>query len=666
MKLTSNNFEQNENSLLNITEQELANAIRALAMDAVEKAKSGHPGLPLGFADVATILFKNHLKFSSKNPTWANRDRFILSAGHGSMLIYALAYLCGYEDITLDDLKDFRQLGAKTAGHPEVEMLEAIETTTGPLGQGLANGVGMAFAERLLSARFPNLIDHFTYVMVGDGCLMEGISQESISFAGHHKLNKLIVLFDDNNICIDGEVSLTSSEDQKARFKACGWNVIAVDGHNHQEIDDALNQAKRSDKPTMIACKTIIAYGSPNKSASAKSHGSPLGEEEIKLTKAALNWPYAAFEIPDNILSGWHEIGLQGKKSYEAWQAKLDNNAQKDEFNSFLTKSFAEFEAEIIKFKQNLVAEKKAIATRQASGEALELFTKFVPQLIGGSADLTGSNNTKTSNTASITTNNYNGRYVHYGIREHAMGAIMNGMALYGGFIPYSGTFLVFSDYCKPAIRLSALMEQQVIYVFTHDSIGLGEDGPTHQPIEHLDALRLVPNLVVIRPCDTVETLEAWQLALNFKDRPVALSLTRQALKQFSNETSANNNVAKGGYIIAAEEHTYQATIVASGSEVEIAMQAKKLLEAEKIGVRVVSMPSVTLFAEQSKVYIESCLGKGPKVAIEASRSYSFDRYVDKFIGMNSFGASGKASDLYEHFGLTAENIIKEVKNLLC
>ena len=666
MKLTSNNFEQNENSLLNITEQELANAIRALAMDAVEKAKSGHPGLPLGFADVATILFKNHLKFSSKNPTWANRDRFILSAGHGSMLIYALAYLCGYEDITLDDLKDFRQLGAKTAGHPEVEMLEAIETTTGPLGQGLANGVGMAFAERLLSARFPNLIDHFTYVMVGDGCLMEGISQESISFAGHHKLNKLIVLFDDNNICIDGEVSLTSSEDQKARFKACGWNVIAVDGHNHQEIDDALNQAKRSDKPTMIACKTIIAYGSPNKSASAKSHGSPLGAEEIKLTKAALNWPYAEFEIPDNILSGWHEIGLQGKKSYEAWQAKLDNDAQKNEFNSFLTKSFAEFEAEIIKFKQNLVTEKKAIATRQASGEALELFTKFVPQLIGGSADLTGSNNTKTSNTASITTNNYNGRYVHYGIREHAMGAIMNGMALYGGFIPYSGTFLVFSDYCKPAIRLSALMEQQVIYVFTHDSIGLGEDGPTHQPIEHLDALRLVPNLVVIRPCDTVETLEAWQLALNFKDRPVALSLTRQALKQFSNETSANNNVAKGGYIIAAEEHAYQTTIVASGSEVEIAMQAKKLLEAEKIGVRVVSMPSVTLFAEQSKAYIENCLGKGPKVAIEASRSYSFDRYVDKFIGMNSFGASGKASDLYEHFGLTAENIIKEVKNLLC
>ncbi len=648
-----------------VPEDQLANAIRALAMDGVERAKSGHPGLPLGFADVATILYKNHLKFSSKDPKWPNRDRFILSAGHGSMLLYALLYLCGYEDITIEDLKNFRQLGAKTAGHPEVEMLAAIETTTGPLGQGLANAVGMAFAEKLLAARFNDLIDHYTYVMVGDGCLMEGIAQEVISFAGHHQLNKLIVLFDDNNICIDGEVGLTSSEDQQARFRACGWNVLEIDGHNYQEIDQALASAKKSPKPTMIACKTVIAYGSPNKSGSAKAHGSPLGDAEIQLTKSALAWPYAEFEIADHILHEWRNIGAAGHKLCLEWQDRLARHEAKQDFNDFLNKKIPDFSADIIKLKQELVAAKKPIATRQASGDILELFTKNITQLIGGSADLTGSNNTKTTYTDSITRNNYQARYIHYGIREHGMAAMMNGLALYGGFIPYGGTFLVFSDYCKPAIRLSALMAQQVIYVFTHDSIGLGEDGPTHQPIEHLDALRLVPNLTVIRPCDTVETLEAWQIALSSKEKPVVLSLTRQALKQFSQEASLTNNVAKGGYIIAAEQHAYRATLVASGSEVEIAMEAKSLLEAEQIGIRVVSMPAITIFAEQTKEYINSCLGSGPKIAIEASRAYSYDAFVDKFIGMRGFGASGKAADLYQYFGLTAENISKELKKLL-
>lgn len=643
----------------------LANAIRSLAMDAIEKANSGHPGLPLGFADVATILFKNHLKFSSKQPNWANRDRFILSAGHGSMLIYALLYLCGYEDITLEDIKNFRQLGAKTAGHPEVEMLAAIETTTGPLGQGLANAVGIALAEKLLAAKFPDLIDHYTYVMVGDGCLMEGISQEAISFAGHHKLNKLIVLFDNNNICIDGSVDLATSEDQKLRFTACGWNVIDIDGHNYTEIDQAIEQAKNSDKPSMISCKTTIAYGSPNKSGSAKSHGSPLGAEEIKLTKSFLELPQNEFEVSEDILTSWRQIGQAGESLYQEWQYKLDNSKAKNDFNNFLAKKYASFEAELVKMKQDIVSKKQEIATRASSGKILELLTKNIPQLIGGSADLTGSNNTKTSHTDSITQNNYKGRYVHYGIREHGMAAIMNGLALYGGFIPYSGTFLVFSDYCKPAVRLSALMAQQVIYVFTHDSIGLGEDGPTHQPVEHLDALRLIPNLTVIRPCDTIETIEAWQFALNSHDKPVALSLTRQAVQQLSNETTSNNNVAKGGYIIAKEENEYQATLIASGSEVEIAMAAKLLLEQENIGVRVVSMPAVTIFAEQNAQYISDCLGNGPKIAIEASKAYSYDKFANKFIGMNSFGASGKAEDLYEHFGLTAENIIKELKKLL-
>jgi len=649
-----------------LDDKKLANAIRALSMDAVEQAKSGHPGMPLGFADVATVLFKDFLKFSSKNPAWPDRDRFVLSAGHGSMLIYSLLYLTGYEDITLEDIKNFRQLGAKTAGHPEVEMLAGIETTTGPLGQGIANAVGMAFAEKLMAARFPDLVDHYTYAAVGDGCLMEGISQEAISFAGHHKLDKLIVLFDDNNICIDGEVGLTTSEDHIARFKACGWEAFRIDGHDHDEIRAAIAKAKESNKPTMIACKTTIAYGSPNKSGSSSSHGAPLGAEEIELTKQALDWPYGAFEVPEEVLAEWRKAGSRGDQAVADWQSKLDSNKGKAEFERLISGELPSSWSEALyEFKKQASQELKKVATRQSSGQVLEVLTKEIPELIGGSADLTGSNNTRSSHTGDITPGNYEGRYVYYGIREHAMGAMMNGMALHGGIIPYSGTFLVFSDYCKPAIRLAALMEQKVVYVFTHDSIGLGEDGPTHQPIEHLDALRLIPNLVVLRPCDTVETAECWELALTLQHKPVALSLTRQGLEQLVTEGSKRNNSANGGYVLRKEDNDHKATIVASGSEVELAVAAKQQLEAEGIGVRVVSMPAVTLFEQQGQAYIKGCLGDVPVVAVEASKSLSYNRFADKFIGMESFGASAKATDLYEHFGITTKRIINEVKELI-
>ena len=654
------------NKNMSVSEKELANAIRALSMDAVEQSKSGHPGMPLGFADVATVLFKDFLKFSSKNPEWPDRDRFVLSAGHGSMLLYSLLYLTGYEDISLEDIKNFRQLGSKTAGHPEVEMLAGIETTTGPLGQGLANAVGMAFAEKLMNARFPDLVGHDTYTAVGDGCLMEGISQEAISFAGHYKLNKLTVLFDDNNICIDGDTSLSTSEDHVGRFKACGWDVISIDGHNHGEIRNALKTAKSSPKPVMISCKTTIAYGSPNKSGSASSHGAPLGQEEIELTKKALNWPYGSFEVPDEILSEWRKAGVRSEDKVSAWQEKLNSHPDKAEFERLISGALPEnWQESLHKFKAEAFEAKKKIATRQSSGNVLEVLTKDIPELIGGSADLTGSNNTKTSHTDSITIDNYQGRYVHYGIREHAMGAMMNGMALHGGIIPYSGTFLVFSDYCKPAIRLSALMKQKVIYVFTHDSIGLGEDGPTHQPIEHLDALRLIPDLIVLRPCDTVETAECWEIALSEKGAPIALSLTRQGLEPAVMESSSVNKSAKGGYVISAEKNSHQVTIIASGSEVEIAIVAQKELEESGIGARVVSMPAVTLFDKQSKSYKQEVLGEVPAVAIEASKALSYYRYAKTFIGMESFGASAKAVDLYEHFSITSKRIIKEVKEIL-
>ncbi len=649
---------------MSVNHQQLAAAIRALSIDAVEQANSGHPGMPLGIADVATVLFKDFLKFSSTNPSWPDRDRFILSAGHGSMLLYSLLYLTGHQDITLDDLKNFRQLGAKTAGHPEVEMLEAIETTTGPLGQGIANAVGFAFAEKLLSNRFPDLVDHHTYALVGDGCLMEGISQEAISFAGHYKLNKLIVLFDDNNICIDGEVGMATSEDHLARFKACNWAAERVDGHDPEAIAAALSRAKKSDKPSLIACKTTIAFGSPNKAGSSASHGAPLGKEEVELTKQSLNWPHAPFTVPQEILAEWQQAGQRSEADLLAWQKKLAASPKREEFERLMSGALPEnWLAEVAAYQEKLVAEQPSVATRKASGNILELFTKNIPELIGGSADLTGSNNTKTKETAAITPDDFSGRYVHYGIREHAMGAIMNGLALHKGVIPYSGTFLVFSDYLKPALRLSALMEQRVIYVFTHDSIGLGEDGPTHQPIEHLDALRLVPNLTVFRPADAYETVEAWQYALS-SHKPTALSLTRQNIPTVTKEFRTENYSSKGGYIVSDTEIAQQATIIASGSEVQIALEAQQILAEQNIGVRVVSMPSISLFEQQDKNYQNEILGDVDKIiAIEASNSHNYYKFAQKFIGMQSFGASAKAVDLYEHFEITSSKLVAEILN---
>ncbi|MFN7191836.1 MAG: transketolase, partial [Rhodospirillales bacterium] len=565
-------------------------------MDAVEKAKSGHPGMPMGMADVATVLWTKHLKFDPTSPSWPDRDRFVLSAGHGSMLLYALLHLTGFADMTLDEIKNFRQLGARTAGHPEYGHAEGIETTTGPLGQGLANAVGMALAERLLAARFGDAaVDHYTYVIAGDGCLMEGISHEAISLAGHLRLSKLIVLFDDNSISIDGPTDLTVSDDQVARFKASGWNAVAIDGHDPAEIDAAITAAKTSDRPTMIACKTTIGYGAPTKAGTAGSHGAPLGAGEIAGARARLGWSHAPFEIPADILAEWRAAGEAGAPKRAAWErrvAKLEPE-KKAEFrrtmDGKLPKGWLEACAA---FKEKLSADKPNIATRVASQNALDLLTGIVPELVGGSADLTGSNNTQAKAQAAVTAANFAGGYIHYGVREHAMAAAMNGIALHRGLIPYGGTFFVFTDYCRPSIRLSALMGQRAIYVMTHDSIGLGEDGPTHQPVEHLAAMRVIPNLWTLRPADAVETLEAWQIAIARDDGPSVLCLTRQNLPTLRTVYTAENQTAKGGYVLAeAEGGTRQATLIATGSEVAIAMEARKLLAAEGIQAAVVSMP---------------------------------------------------------------------------
>ena len=645
----------------------LANAIRSLTIDAIEKSQSGHPGMPMGFADIATILFKDFLNFSAGNPNWPNRDRFVLSAGHGSMLLYSLLYLTGYDDISLDDIKNFRQLGCKAAGHPEVEMLEGVETTTGPLGQGVANAVGMAISERFMNAKFPDLINHYTYVVAGDGCLMEGISQEAIALAGHLKLNKLILLFDDNDISIDGSVGLATSENQKLRFEAAGWNVLSLDGHNYDDIRNILAQAKNSDKPVMISCKTIIAYGSPNKSGTSASHGSPLGKEEALLSKEFLEIQDEPFSVSKDVKEEWENIGSRCDELVEKWYKNLKNYDKKDSYENFINQDYlVQVLNELDVFKKDQILESPKIATRQASGKVIDLISKTLPNLIGGSADLSGSNNTKSNNMQVFSADNYAGNYIHYGVREHGMCSIMNGISLYGNLIPYAGTFLVFSDYSRAAIRLSALMEQRVIYVFTHDSIGLGEDGPTHQPIEHLDSLRLIPNLVVFRPCDMVETIEAWQYALSVKNRPFVFSLTRQSLAPLVSDYKKENNSSKGGYVISAETNEHMVTIIASGSEVEIAIAAKEELEKNnKIGIRVVSMPSITLFDEQDDNYKNQVIGLDVKVfAIEASRSFSYLKYADEFIGMNSFGASGKAVDLYNHFGITKENLCDKILRL--
>lgn len=651
----------------------LANCIRFLSIDAVERANSGHPGMPMGMADVATILFTEFLKFDPKRPEWLNRDRFVLSAGHGSMLLYSLLYLTGYKDIELDDLKSFRQLGSKCAGHPEFGHLEGIETTTGPLGQGLANAVGMALGERMLAARIgDDLINHKTYVIAGDGCLMEGISQEAISFAGNLNLNKLIVLWDNNSISIDGKTSLATSENMKLRFEACGWKVLQIDGHNFDQIRKALSEAQNSDKPVMIDCKTTIGFGSPNKAGSEKAHGSPLGAEEIQKVREKLEWSHAPFVIPDELETAWLEAGKRSHKIFKEWEekfAKLDEK-KSAELKRILNKELPEnFQKKIEGLKQKIFMEKPKQATRKSSQIVLEFLTAELPELIGGSADLTESVLTKTSHTKAISKSDFSNRYIHYGVREHAMGAIMNGLALHSKFIPYGGTFLVFSDYMKPAIRLAALMKQQLIYVFTHDSIGLGEDGPTHQPIEHLAMLRAIPNLNVFRPADAQETLGCFDQALKAKETPSAIVLTRQNVPFLRSEYKKDEGFCGfGGYAISDTALGIEPDVVilASGSEVSVALETKEKLHKHGLAVRVVSMPCFELFDKQDQAYKNRVLGADSilKLAIEAGVSQGWHKYIGKdgvFVGMNDFGASGKAEDLFPHFGITAENACNKV-----
>ena len=626
--------------------KEMANAIRALSMDAVQKANSGHPGMPMGMADVATVLFSKFLKFDPKNPTWANRDRFILSAGHGSMLIYSLAYLTGYEEMTLDDIKNFRQLGGKTAGHPEVEPEVGIEMTTGPLGQGISTAPGFALAERILNDTYKNTCDHFTYVIASDGDLMEGISHEACSLAGHLGLKKLIVLYDQNGITIDGSIELSYTEDPVQRFEAYEWDVQSVDGHNIEEIEEAIAYAKTTDKPSLICCRTKIGFGAPTKENSSSSHGSPLGDEEIAGARTNLKWPHAPFEIPDDVMAMWRSLGTKSPAddpTYDIDLSKLESVV------AALKKSFAE--------------ERPNKATRQTSGACLEKLVPAIHALVGGSADLTGSNNTKVTASKFISEDNYDGNYINYGVREHGMAAIMNGLALHGGIIPYSGTFLQFADYCRPSIRLAALMKTRVIHVMTHDSIGLGEDGPTHQPVEHLSALRAIPNCYVYRPCDGVETAECWEIAIKNKTAPAIMALTRQGLPTLREDDPVNKS-SLGAYILEdCADDDPEVTIFASGSEVYLAMEA-----AEELGdnVRVVSVPCMDLFWEQDGEYIESLLcNKSIKVAVEAGIRQSWDRIIGGhgiFIGMDGFGASGPAPELFEHFGITSKAIVEAVK----
>ena len=650
--------------------QLMANAIRALSMDAVEAANSGHPGMPMGMADAATVLFADHLNFDAAAPNWPDRDRFILSAGHGSMLIYALLHLTGYADMTIDEVRNFRQLGSKTAGHPEFGHAAGIETTTGPLGQGIANAVGFAMAERHLAARFgADLVDHFTYSIAGDGCLMEGVSHEAASMAGHMGLGRLIVLFDDNGITIDGSTDLAVSEDVSARFAAYGWQVLSVDGHDMDAVSNAITAAKaETGKPSLIRCKTVIGYGAPNKAGTASIHGAALGAAEIAGTREALGWAHAPFEIPQAILADWRTAGRRGAAAHEAWQARHDA-ADTTIFDQTLSGDWdAAVETAVRGWKDTLAAAPQKIATRVASQKAIEAILPACPALFGGSADLTGSNNTRVGAHEIFSRDNYSGSYIHYGVREHGMAAAMNGIALHGGAIPYGATFLVFTDYCRPSIRLSALMKQRVIYVMTHDSIGLGEDGPTHQPVEHLAVLRAIPNLNVFRPADAVETAEAWHCAITHRTTPSILALSRQGLPQFRDGDMSENKSAKGAYVAAGATADRQITLLASGSEVAIAMDAQAALAGDGIKASVVSVPCLDLFTQQSETYQDAVLGTAPRIVIEAGLRQPWDRLLGKgdgFIGMDDFGASGPIDDLYQHFNITSTATVTLAKTLL-
>ena len=650
--------------------KDLSNAIRFLSIDAVQKANSGHPGMPMGMADVATVLFKYYLRFNPKNPNWINRDRFILSAGHGSMLLYSLLYLTGYKKINIDDIKNFRQINSICAGHPEYEYGSGIETTTGPLGQGLGNSVGMAIAQEILQKRFGrDIINNKTYVIASDGDLMEGISHEAMSLAGHLNLKNLIVFFDNNKISIDGPTALSVSDNYKKRFEGYGWAFQEINGHNYKQISDAIKKANKSKKPTIISCKTIIGFGSPNKSGKASSHGSPLGEDEVKLVRKKLGWKHVPFEIPKDLLNSWREIGQKGEEYEKNWKILL--NKKKPQIKSELEKLLkGELSLKLDKTlgdeKLKFFQTKPKMATRQCSSSVISSLSSILPELIGGSADLSGSNNTKTENSKVISAKNFSGNYIHYGVREHAMGAAMNGIALYGGLIPFGGTFLIFSDYLKPSLRLSAFMNLRVIYIFSHDSIGLGEDGPTHQPIEHLESLRSIPNLNVFRPADINETLECWEIALKSKSNPSAIALSRQKLPYVSEHKSGENMCSKGAYILKGDKKNSKVSLIASGSEVEIALEAQEKLSSLNILSKVISVPCYDLFDKQKDDYKNEILGENTfKISIEASSESGWKKVVGKdgiTLGMSTFGKSGPYKEIYKLFNLTSDEIVKLVK----
>ncbi len=647
------------------TRTQMANAIRALSMDAVEQAKSGHPGMPLGMADAATALFTDHLRFDPDAPDWPDRDRFVLSAGHGSMLLYSLLHLTGY-DVTIDDLRSFRQLGSKTAGHPEYGHCPGVETTTGPLGQGLATAVGMALAERILHARFGGaLVDHHTYVIAGDGCLMEGVSQEAIDLAGHLKLSRLIVLHDDNQITIDGATELSTSIDHDRRFQASGWRTVQVDGHDQAAVSAVIAEAKSADAPTLIRCRTVIGFGAPNKAGTSGVHGSPLGADELAATKEALQWPYGPFEVPEDVRQAWRATAARGRATRQGWQERLAAAppATASAFHRAVDRTIsAETYAALTRLADQFTAEGTALASRQASQKVIEVLAGIEPTLLGGSADLSGSTGSRASSHRSILPGAFGGDYVNYGIREHGMGAVLNGIQLHGGFRPYGSTFLAFADFARPSVRLSALMGLPVTYVFTHDSIGLGEDGPTHQPVEHLASLRAIPNLVVLRPADAVETAQAWEVALRSTGRPVVLVLSRQTLTPLPRSAADTaTQTGRGGYVVVEPTGPRQVTLIATGSEVGLAMAAAEQLTADGLPAAVVSLPSFELFAEQDADYRDQVLGSAPRVGIEAAIAQGWApvlRTGDEFVGMSSFGASGPAGDLYEHFGITTAAVI--------